>query len=1053
MRNTKIASIPLIQAPYQLRQGERVSPAVHQIWQRLCRLTETMRRPRTVSTLLVGENVKDVDCPSATAILVRSGAGDRQDFIHANKVSFEQKPRSEVKTLMGITKPGVAMAGQSPQGLDLHERFLLQGLDSGKGLFQFVSQRTHHFSTGKTPRPNLKEMSVVDQLRETMNANKQNGIRTILGDRYAIISLDSLAGSGDDHCCFRLTIADQLDGNKQKTIPITQVGMSFANKFLDKKQIKRANNLLDAHLNLLDPGYPPIEQTDPIIVSYAGIGRNAALITYRETLSRIKQGLPLWKLNDTLVDVIGQGRRDRGVKFLHSEQQLGAVHEALVDAFKLRDPVVMPRLPRPPVSASIPGQKTPPDLSVPSLVSQAITTNNVIPVVADNSVPTVSVSLRDNILAFVGAHSDDNPLQFLEAMARKNIDAAAFCVVQDKRMHTVAPEMPLMGVFPQSMHQGIEVHPDGDDMTAKPTIWAARTSPQTGQDVNDGRDLCANQILLSDLACATQPQTAVRSNDTTQVKALFPDGLKNALRESRFEAYPNGNAPPLKMNQQELSDFVRERGTLSLEVIEDLAVNNPAAAVLFHFIDDALLCSDNNRPDRCERYAYRKDAGHDFNDAQPTALPTFLDGVTYDDGYWQIDGDPRKTHDKQVVVLAVIREAIKHLNCEEKTHPTMPFFPPIVYELLAQAINIPVPQYLKQHEQETEHVLANNRRMLDERRLQITQTQKQTSINLAAQEVVKQQAFIDNDVSNGLQLTLSRHSYPRALKDQSVDVVIPMPIDLNHLDTLEGLRQRLGETHTRMDISSKPHESYVGNDNLCWLRSTWLSVFSTASPEQLGALLPAIAGPIQENYVAQHDAPILQCIANLYREDPHAFMHWEKNRGNKVRIGPNLSLADVLKNQLPNGNDGYAMKRNAESFLRGLQMHIVAAFRTKGGSLMHELEALTVGSPPASSDLPVFLHRALNLPVLVIEAEQFVTEGEGGRQSNLGGQLRVAAPKDSSLAGWIEPLANDAEQGHEVSSRIMKAFDNQPVFWLENDHYDLYLPREKPLEHSDRSAD
>lgn len=959
---------------------------------------------------------------------------------------------------MNAPPPTIAMAGQSPQHFDWFKNYLLQGLDSGKGIFQFVSPRAHRFSSGLSQRPSLTEKSIVEQLTEMLAASNHSGITPVLGDRYTIISLDSFPGSSDEHCCFRLTVEDQLDGDKRKTIPITQVGMNFSDNFLDKEQIKRASALLDDHLNVLDPGYPPIAQTDPMIVSYKGIGRNAALISYREALSRITHGLLRRDLDDTLVDIVGQGRRDRGAKFLHTEQQLGAVHEALVEAFDTRRPAPVSRLPRPPVAVQRPAQPMALEPPLPERTSPVLlheersaTAATVSLAAEDTIAPVVPVSARDDLLAFVDAHKNENPLQFMEVMARKNIDAAAFCAVQDKRMQTIAPDMPLMGVHPQSMHEGIEVHPD-DDITRKPPIRVAQGSALMDLGANDRRDVSAHQVCLSDLTSATQPQTVALLDIDPTPETLFPGGLATALREGRFEPSLGNSAPPPKLDLHQLSNFVRLHGVLSLKSIEDLAVNNPAAAVLFQFIDHALLCSGHNQQERCERYAYLGDTDHSYDPVENTALPTFLEGVTYDKGYWHINGYSGKDHDKQVVVRTIVQEALNHLNCTEKTHVAMPVYPLVVYELLASITNSSVPQYLKDHEEETERFLANNIRMREERKLNIALNQQRTAMEREAVEATRQQAFIDNDVSSSLQRTLSNLGYPRVLKDHSVDVVIPIATDFSRLDQLSAIRQRLGATHNKQDISAKSHQSYAGEDNLCWLRSTWLSVFSTATPDHLGALLPVIAGPIREKGVAGSDAPLLQSIAALYRQDPNAFMHWEGNLGDKARLGPNLPLAEVLKDQLPAGNHGSSIAGNVEGFLRGLQIEIVTAFRSKGSTLMHELETLTRGLSPASSDLPVYLHRALNLPVLVIEAERHVTEGTDGREMNLSGQLRVAAPKGSPLAGWIEPLAAHPEHGPEAASRVMQAFDDKPVLWLENGHYDLYLPKGNSAEDDVASA-
>ncbi|GAA4016141.1 hypothetical protein GCM10022212_09040 [Actimicrobium antarcticum] len=111
---------------------------------------------------------------------------------------------------------------------------------------------------------------------------------------------------------------------------ITQVGLQFTNSVLKGKEIRRASALMDFHkqtqhelamaLQAKEPEQTPIfpdTQPDPMAISYAGIGRNATLIAYREALAR-----PDDDTDVALANIISRGRRDRGRHFVHSEAQL-----------------------------------------------------------------------------------------------------------------------------------------------------------------------------------------------------------------------------------------------------------------------------------------------------------------------------------------------------------------------------------------------------------------------------------------------------------------------------------------------------------------------------------------------------------------------------------------------------------------------------------------------------------------------------------------------------------------------------------------------------------
>ncbi len=297
--------------------------------------------PETIDSQL------NVACPANTAVRVRSAPVP----IHANVITFVRK----------CTQPGdgsasptdasehIAKAGQSPQRFDRCAMFLVEGLDSGQGLFQFVSRKTHAASIDPT-QATTRERSIIDQLMdEWTKCGKKRG-ELVLAGRYEVTQVEPQAPT-DNHRRVMLTVWDR-ENSKTITVPLTQAGLRFTGQLLRWEEIKTANTLLDGHRDCVDP--PPLKgAADPMIISFAGIGRNAALITYRETRARIDAQPPTSRLgqkwlDETLKNIVESGRRDRGPGFIHSDAQLEALREGFQKVLDKRNQSV--------ASAQSPGQ-------------------------------------------------------------------------------------------------------------------------------------------------------------------------------------------------------------------------------------------------------------------------------------------------------------------------------------------------------------------------------------------------------------------------------------------------------------------------------------------------------------------------------------------------------------------------------------------------------------------------------------------------------------------------------------------------------------------------
>lgn len=282
---------------------------------------------------------------NANAITVRTGRSKQQStFIHAHRFTTAQDD--------AVPKPVTYAAAQAPSHFkDACIPILIHALETGQGVYQFVSERannkarpplayatshasaTSHISdTSATKHP-----SILDVLRQRMgDASDNTGIR--LGDRFVITRLTPIKTShtGSDHQQYLIEAEDVLNSpapQKKYTAVITQVGLPFTNSVLTPNAIVRASQLLDAHQHqteTLSPTDTAPPDASQLIVSHAGIGRNATLIVYRDICSKIKTGqVNRANLDESLYRVIAAYRAIRGHHFVHSKQQLATLRAAL----------------------------------------------------------------------------------------------------------------------------------------------------------------------------------------------------------------------------------------------------------------------------------------------------------------------------------------------------------------------------------------------------------------------------------------------------------------------------------------------------------------------------------------------------------------------------------------------------------------------------------------------------------------------------------------------------------------------------------------------------
>ncbi|NDP60035.1 MAG: NUDIX domain-containing protein, partial [Oxalobacteraceae bacterium] len=280
---------------------------------------------------IVKTNGTGIRCPyndSTIRINAKPSSPGSGKPIHASHFKIERPILNSTPT-DEIKKTPSYRIGQSPPKETCMD-FLVAGLESGLGIFQFVSERTH---TKNTSRSNTAVIQLLLKKRE------ENGTEPLeLGNgRFKVEDFKPDPQSPADERCLRylLTVTDKNNPGQTITVPVTQAGLPFQEALLSAASIVRASAMMDQHKELLTkPLDGPIH--DPLILSHAGYGRNATLMTYRELCLRIEEGIVTEESNieQQVCDFI-QAQRKIRPGFVHSLPQVRQLVIALED--KLRN--------------------------------------------------------------------------------------------------------------------------------------------------------------------------------------------------------------------------------------------------------------------------------------------------------------------------------------------------------------------------------------------------------------------------------------------------------------------------------------------------------------------------------------------------------------------------------------------------------------------------------------------------------------------------------------------------------------------------------------------
>ena len=257
-------------------------------------------------------------------INVATGNSETQLPIHAHSVN--QLPFAESSCDRATM---TYAAGQSPTQ-ENYKNMLIQGIESGLGTFQMVSTKAHRHGSDS------KETPLIKLLEAALN----NPSKTVeLSDRYTATKLEKISGDfgrSDDHVRYVMTVRDKRNPNKLITVPLTQAALPFTDKVLQDDKIERAHALMQAHCDESEKQAKANGRTskwkDLMVLSHAGYGRNATVITYCRIAALASQSADSVNKNnlcEKLEEAIAIGMASRDPNFVHSRPQMSALRVAL----------------------------------------------------------------------------------------------------------------------------------------------------------------------------------------------------------------------------------------------------------------------------------------------------------------------------------------------------------------------------------------------------------------------------------------------------------------------------------------------------------------------------------------------------------------------------------------------------------------------------------------------------------------------------------------------------------------------------------------------------
>ena len=590
-------------------------------------------------------------------------------------------------------------------------------------------------------------------------------------------------------------------------------------------------------------------------------------------------------------------------------------------------------------------------------------------------------------------------------------------------------------------------------------------------------------LLLKDIEDATAEKGDMSCALKSDASPLFASGLSAALADRRAMSFGDTPEALPKLAPEELINFLLSNPEMPmLTLVECLAPHNPEAAVMAHFLENAMLIRSVPEVTQQKRYQYVKDIDlniiSNIRAEDDVYLQTFLHGIDRlrdqkpgVDGEWRLrqESGLLKTCNKSEVMAHVLTNALQHMKHPNALNEDVEPYPLTVYRLLsAMSDDMPIPLCLTAHEnrliasanENAEKVVANG-----------IKSHKNIRAAKAAQPAInanlKEESLAAGFGDPGQYIKFSSGFSPD-LVTKSVDARISLSGSGTVGTSPQWIRSQLEINHVKQAIGNRSAANPSLADQRSWLRSAWLSVFaSVTSPEDLS-----------DRFRSAHHADMparpernqrLKAIARLYFESPRAFMQsiqldgteicktvapWSENVRIAAHLGPLGPLDYLLGKRLPEDDRRKDNSNNIEFFLKDIHERIAAAFYFTDPSILSFIKKSEKGEyPHADSTMPVVLHRGLGLSVMVVEqgARDVLTD-EGEWVAEYVNSLRVAAPIESGLASLIKPDHEEsAIEPAELVETLLAEFYDKPVIWLEDGNHSLYLP--KHLTENDDESD
>jgi hypothetical protein len=126
------------------------------LWEELVKQNKSFEPEELQSCPETGTTTENLHYPIANSLSYKRGNEEVERRLNANKIEFSR----DVKVINGVKVSGAtaatACAGRSPRRFAACEDFLVKGIESGEGLFQFVSQAAHRELPTSAEKPMIR---------------------------------------------------------------------------------------------------------------------------------------------------------------------------------------------------------------------------------------------------------------------------------------------------------------------------------------------------------------------------------------------------------------------------------------------------------------------------------------------------------------------------------------------------------------------------------------------------------------------------------------------------------------------------------------------------------------------------------------------------------------------------------------------------------------------------------------------------------------------------------------------------------------------------------